>query len=157
MRKEIRPPHIPFYPDDFLGSGKVAVMNTTAIGAYFLLLLRAWREKPPCSIPNDDKVLSQYTKLSMKDWLKVKMVVLSPWKKCKNNRLFQPRLRREFQKYLHAVQKMSIAGRKSSKMRQKTDSILSCDTINKLTHLASTLQAPCKHLATTKPIKDLKK
>ena len=37
-------PAFQFYPDDFLGSGKVGTMTTDEVGAYTLLLCLEWNE-----------------------------------------------------------------------------------------------------------------
>ena len=47
MSRHNDPPYFPFYPDDFASDGKVEAMTTEEVGAYTLLLCKAWREDPP--------------------------------------------------------------------------------------------------------------
>ena len=62
------PPYFPFYPDDFACDGKVEAMTTEEVGAYTLLLCKAWREDPPGSIPDDDRVRARWTRLTPDRW-----------------------------------------------------------------------------------------
>ena len=70
-------PYFPFYPDDFSSDGKVEAMTTIEVGAYILLLCKAWKEKPRGTLPNDDKVLARYARLDPHDWSAAKPRVLS--------------------------------------------------------------------------------
>jgi len=50
-------PSFQFYPANFLGSNKVSMMSTEALGAYVVLLCREWQEDD-CGLPTDDASLS---------------------------------------------------------------------------------------------------
>jgi len=93
-----RPPYFPFYPRDFASDGKVEAMSTAAVGAYILLLCKAWHESPPCSIPDNDSTLARWARLSADEWSSVKQAVLSAWTLC-GDRWTQGRLLREFEGY----------------------------------------------------------
>jgi uncharacterized protein YdaU (DUF1376 family) len=51
MPKNVDAPAFMFYPDDFTSDGKVEAMTTEEVGAYLLLLCKAWREKPRQPFP----------------------------------------------------------------------------------------------------------
>lgn len=55
-RKKI-PASFPFFPDDWLGSSKVAVMSLAEQGAYLRLLCHQWND-PTCTLPDDDARLA---------------------------------------------------------------------------------------------------
>ena len=70
-------PSFLFYPDDFSCDGKVEAMTTEEVGAYILLICKAWREKPTATIPNNDSVLSRWARLTPDRWADVRANV--PW------------------------------------------------------------------------------
>lgn len=47
----------PFFPDDWLGSSKIAVMTREQEGVYIRLLAHAWND-PTCSLPTDPRKLA---------------------------------------------------------------------------------------------------
>jgi uncharacterized protein YdaU (DUF1376 family) len=77
MSRHNDPPYFPFYPDDFACDGKVEAMTTEEIGAYTLLLCKAWCEDPPGSIPDDDRVLARWTRLAPDRWKECRTGVLA--------------------------------------------------------------------------------
>lgn len=56
-RKNDVPASFPFFPDDWLGSSKVAVMTLAEQGAYIRLLAHQWND-PTCTLPDDDAKLA---------------------------------------------------------------------------------------------------
>jgi uncharacterized protein YdaU (DUF1376 family) len=58
----MRAPSFQFYPTDWLASTKVALMTPAQEGAYIRLLCYAWSD-PDCSLPDDDQVLAQLSRL----------------------------------------------------------------------------------------------
>jgi uncharacterized protein YdaU (DUF1376 family) len=101
MPKDEEAPSFQFYPDDFVSDGKVEAMTTEEVGAYILLLCKAWREKPAGTIPNDDKILARWTRMSQSRWLDCKPAVLCPFKACNGGaRYAQARLQKEYAKML---------------------------------------------------------
>ena len=117
MSKHDRPPFFPLYPADFVSDGDVEAMSTLEIGAYFLLVCKAWAENPPASIPADDRILARWTRLSDKEWRDCKGAVLRAWKLKKDKRYHQKRLREEYDKFLNARKNKSISGKKGAKNR----------------------------------------
>lgn len=82
-----------FYPDDFSSDGKVEAMTTEEVGAYILLLCKAWRESPVGSIPADDAVLARWTRLTPDRWAECSSRVLAPFKLGTDGRWHQRRMR----------------------------------------------------------------
>ncbi len=58
-------PALPFWTDAYLGD--TSHLTTIEHGAYLLLLFTAWRSKD-CSLPDDDKLLARYARLSPAQW-----------------------------------------------------------------------------------------
>lgn len=114
---EQRPPYFPFWVDDFLADDNVGAMNTEEIGAYLLLLLRAWKQTPVASIPNDDDTLCRWCKLSAKKWERVRINILVCWELRDDGRLYQKRMEREFTILLERAEKASENGKKGNKIR----------------------------------------
>lgn len=115
-------PYIPFYVRDFAADGKVEVMKTEQVGAYTLLLLKAWHETPPCTIPNDDRVLSIWTRLKPSVWAKVRAEVMACWTLDETTgRYFQKRLKAEYDKLVEARERRSKCGQKGNAKRWRGD------------------------------------
>lgn len=93
MGKEL--PYFPFYPKDFAADGKVEAMTTLEVGAYMLLLCKAWHETPPCSVPDDDFVLARWARLTEAEWSQARTRVRACWQ-LRDGRLYQPRLEAEY-------------------------------------------------------------
>jgi uncharacterized protein YdaU (DUF1376 family) len=91
-------PYFPLYVKDFATSGRVEAMTTAEVGAYMLLLCKAWLETPPATIPDDDKILARWARLNPAEWSECKQAVLSCFKASGDGRLVQPRLRAEYDK-----------------------------------------------------------
>lgn len=117
MPKYERPSYFPLYPNDFTSDGKVEAMSTREVGAYFLLICKAWAETPPASIPDDDDILSRWTRLSIQEWRDCKEAVLKAWVLRKDGRYHQKRLRAEFDKILKLMKTKSNSGKKGAKIR----------------------------------------
>lgn len=111
MPRDGRPPYFPFYPDDFVSDGDVEAMRTEEVGAYILLLCKAWREDPPCSIPNDDRLLAKWSRLTDQAWLEARPAVLACWDLRRDGRLYQKRLRLEYEKLRTRHRLLSQQGR----------------------------------------------
>jgi uncharacterized protein YdaU (DUF1376 family) len=70
-------PALPFWTDAYLADTRH--LTTLEHGAYFLLMMEAWR-RPTCSLPDDDRMLARLAGLSLDEWEEVKIVVMSFWK-----------------------------------------------------------------------------
>lgn len=111
----------PFYPRDFASDGNVEAMHTLAVGAYILLLCKAWHENPPASIPNDDAVLARWARLTPEEWSKVRDSVLAAWTTSEDGRLIQPRLLAEYEDAVLHSTRRSDAGRTNVRQRWEKD------------------------------------
>jgi uncharacterized protein YdaU (DUF1376 family) len=88
-------PAFQFYPDDFLGSSKVAVMTPTEIGVYVLLLCMDWNGH---GISYNPKLLARYCRMSEADFVEAWEVVGPCFETGEDGKLYNPRLIREREK-----------------------------------------------------------
>lgn len=65
-------PALPLWTDAYLGDTNH--LTTIEHGAYLLLLMTAWRSKDGM-LPNDDKLLSRYAKLTLGQWKRIKPIL----------------------------------------------------------------------------------
>jgi uncharacterized protein YdaU (DUF1376 family) len=113
-----RPPAFQFYPNDWLSSLKITLMSPAEEGAYIRLLCYAWADAD-CSLPDDDTVLAQLSRLG-EGWLNGASTVI---RKCfeahpeKEGRLVNLRLLEEKQKQEAWREKSRIGGLESGKSR----------------------------------------
>lgn len=98
MARIEHPPAFQFYVKDFSGDGKVEAMTTEFVGAYILLLCKAWFEQPCGSVPDNDAILSRWTRMDMQSWLQAKPSVMAPFKLKTDGRWYQKRMCEEFAK-----------------------------------------------------------
>lgn len=122
MPRDTEPNWFPFYVDDFLSDNVVDCMNTTQVGAYLLLLLRAFREKPPASLPDDDGRLARWARLTPAEWQDQKDGVLSAWTLGKDGRWYQAKLRAVYDKTCSLLSKRAEAGRAGAAAKWQTHS-----------------------------------
>jgi uncharacterized protein YdaU (DUF1376 family) len=66
-------PAIPLWTDAYLGD--TGHLSCIEHGAYLLLLITMWRAKDQ-KLPNDDKMLARYCRLSGTQWQRIKPVIL---------------------------------------------------------------------------------
>lgn len=92
MSRREKPSHIPLFPDSYLAD--TTHLTTEQHGAYFLLLMAAWRSND-CSLPHDEERLAKLAGLSVAKWRKVGPAVLEMWT-CEGGRCWQKRLRHEW-------------------------------------------------------------
>jgi len=111
MPRDDKLPWFQFYPDDFSGDGKVEAMSTTGVGAYMLLLCKAWREDPIASLPNDDTILARWSRLTSEEWQSHKTEILAAFTLREDGRWYQSRLECEFIKAMNLKKKKSEAGK----------------------------------------------
>jgi uncharacterized protein YdaU (DUF1376 family) len=87
-------PAFQFYPDDFLGSSKVAVMTPTEIGVYVLLLCMDWNGH---GITYNPKLLARYCRVTEAEFVEAWEVVGQCFEEL-DGKLYNPRLIREREK-----------------------------------------------------------
>lgn len=115
-------PYIPFYVRDFTADGKVEAMTTEQVGAYTLLLCKAWLETPPCSIPNDDLVLAKWARVKPAAWKKLRPGVMACWTLDEQTgRYFQKRLKAEYDRLQESRDRRSKAGQNGNAKRWQSD------------------------------------
>lgn len=107
-----------FYPRDFASDGAVEAMSTKAVGAYILLLCKAWFETPAGTIPDDDMTLARWARMSDMDWDSVKAEVMAAFRKS-GGRWKQKRLAEEYAKAHNKSEALSQAGRKGAEARYR--------------------------------------
>lgn len=117
MPKDSKPPAFQFYVDDFSSDGNVEAMTTKEVGAYILLMCKAWREEPPGSIPNDDRVLARWSRLAPDEWSECRTGVLAAFRLGTDSRWHQKRLRKEYDKLLAFQKDRSVNGKKGAETR----------------------------------------
>lgn len=113
-------PYFPFYVDDFVSDGNVEAMTTLEVGAYTLLLCKAWKEKPRGTLPDDDVVLARWARVTPDQWREVRPRVLACFRLGRDGRWHQKRMELEARKLHDLSNKRSQAGREGAKGRWQT-------------------------------------
>jgi hypothetical protein len=87
-----RLPWVPVYADRLWESNFFAVATDAEFKAAFCLWLKAWNQKPPGSLPTDDRLLCRLAELNgnLAKWRKVKRIALRHWIECDDGRLYHP-------------------------------------------------------------------
>jgi len=117
-RMKCKAPAFQFYPGDWLSSPKIALMTPAEEGAYIRLLCYAWAD-PECSIPDDDTILTNLSRLG-EGWLKGGSIKI---RECftahpkKPGRLFNERLMEERKKQQAWRKKSQEGGKRSAASR----------------------------------------
>ena len=114
-------PYFPFYVRDFASDGKVEAMSTESVGAYILLLCKAWHERPAGSIPDHDPTLARWTGLALDRWSQCRADVLAPFTKRTDGRWHQKRMQAEHRKLLELRRLRSKAGAQGNVKRWQSD------------------------------------
>ncbi len=71
-----------------LGSELVALSTGDEFKAAVLLWCRAWKQRPACSLPNDDRVLASFAQVPAAKWRKVRDMALRGFVLCSDGRLY---------------------------------------------------------------------
>lgn len=104
-----KPAAMPVFGDAYLAD--TTHLTTEEHGAYFLLLLAAWRQDD-CALPNDERKLARISGLSLRKWKVIAPTIMEFWT-VEDGRIFQGRQRRE---HTYVLQK-SASNRKSAEAR----------------------------------------
>lgn len=107
-----KPPYFQFYPRDFCSDHAVEAMDTEAIGAYILLLCKAWGETPIGTLPDDDRLLARWSRLSPERWSELRPQVVAAFTVGADSRWHQKRMRKEAEAYLSKCKKASESAKK---------------------------------------------
>jgi len=88
-------PHLPWVPvhvDRLFNSTVFAVATDAEFRAAFCLWVKSWGQKPPGSLPSNDRELCYLAQLGgdLAKWGKVKRIALRHGKKCDDGRLYHP-------------------------------------------------------------------
>lgn len=116
-------PALPIFTDAFIAD--TLHLNALQTGAYFMLLMVAWRTKE-CALPDDDDRLAAFARLDKRTWLKNRDVILSFWHRNNAGHLYQKRLTDERKLAEDRRNQAVQAGRASAlkrKERHSTDVI----------------------------------
>lgn len=122
-------PFFPAYPADWLSSGTRAQLTTEQVGIFWELCFHAWLEED-CGLPNDERTLAAYARLTQERWDEVGRPVIelafnvssngrSTPVAQKRERLFNKRLLKERRIAEGRSRQASRAGRKSGEVRAK--------------------------------------
>ncbi len=109
-------PWFPLYVNEFLLSTDVQCMNTTQIGAYFLLLCNSWTQKEPCFLPCDQKKIQSITKLSDTQWHSYKSGILDKFRQ-KGDKIYNPKLLSIYEEKVKIYELKSQGGKNGAKSR----------------------------------------
>jgi uncharacterized protein YdaU (DUF1376 family) len=115
------PPAFQFYANDFASSATVEAMSTKAVGAYVLLLCKAWHQDPVGTIPENDDILSKWARVSRREWENIKKSVLAAFELI-DGRWHQERMKTEWQKLLTHRAERAESGANGAKKRWQKDS-----------------------------------
>lgn len=126
MLMPAKPHYMPLYWNDLLGDNLVRAMNTAEFGAYMFLLGAAWQEEPPATLPNNDQVLANLTRLAPPAWQEIKLAVLAPFELQKDGRLIQKRLLKVYKEVVSQMRfnkkrARDAANKRWGKQNPKTD------------------------------------
>lgn len=102
---DFKSPAFQFYPNDFLGSAKVAAMTLEEVGLYTLLLCYDWNE---VGLPESPEVLAKLLRISPRTFKKLWRTVGENFTK-RGNRYYNKRLDAERRKQLERKQKAADA------------------------------------------------
>lgn len=71
-----------------MASELVALSNHTVVAAALFLWCRAWKQRPAASLPDDDRVIAAFAKLSLAKFKPLKAEILRGFVKCSDGRLY---------------------------------------------------------------------
>lgn len=118
-------PAFPIWTDAYLGDTRH--LTAAQHGAYFLLLLTAWRTNN-CALPDDDSNLAKWSCMGLKTWLKNKKVIMNFWD-LENGHWTQAKQIEVRRKVIVNVNQKSQAGYVSGlKRKERSERLLSSRT-----------------------------
>lgn len=112
-------PALPIFTDAFIAD--TVHLTAAQTGAYFMLLMVAWRTSD-CCLPNDDNQLCRFARMDKGNWLKNRDIIMSFWHTTPEGRFYQKRLRDERKLAESRRDQAIIAGRASALKRKERHS-----------------------------------
>lgn len=125
MAKQGAAPWFKFYPKDFSSDEHVEVMSPAAVGAYILLLCKAWHSTPGGTLPNDDRKLARFARMTLAEWKEVRDEVLVAWS-VDGDRIVQRRMQADHEEMSEIGRKRASAGRKAHKSSSERENPGKC-------------------------------
>jgi uncharacterized protein YdaU (DUF1376 family) len=115
-----RPPYYKRYPQDYLSSPTTRRMTLAEHGVYNKLLDHAWLEEPTATLPKDLSILAKLTGIDRRILSKftVKYRGLFSEVPGDSQRIYNPRLKAEYEEFLQSCEKKRLAGVESGKARK---------------------------------------
>lgn len=110
-------PALPIFTDAYLADTRH--LTTLQHGAYFLLMMTAWRSSG-CDLPDDDKLLARWSGLDIRTWKNNKNAVMGLWRLV-SGRWTQGRLKDQHENSCSLVAQRAAAGRSSALKRNNRD------------------------------------
>lgn len=112
-------PSFQFYPADFLSDGNIQLMTQEEIGIHILLMCYAWREsEDQCSLPNDDKKLAKFSRISEKKFKKIKKNIFLAWE-VDEKKITQKRLKEQAELQKERREKLIENGKKGGRPKKE--------------------------------------
>lgn len=108
-----------------MASELVALSSHEVIGAAVMLWCRAWKQRPAASLPNDDKVISAFARMSLPRFRKLRDEVLRGFVLCSDGRLYHQTLsaeaRKAYERKTHFKRKREVDAERLRKWRSTKD------------------------------------
>ncbi len=103
-----------FNVERLMASELVALSSHEVVAAALFLWCRAWKQMPAASLPDDDRVICAYSRLSVTRYRKLKTEILRGFVKCSDGRLYH--------RTLAAEANAAFARKQSFRERREKDS-----------------------------------
>src|SRR5437016_6108982 len=115
-----RPPFYKRFPQDYLSSATTRRMTLAEHGVYNLLLDYAWLEEQTATLPKDLSILAKLTGIDRRILCKftVKYRGLFSEVPGDSQRIYNPRMKAEYEEFLQTCEKNRLAGRQSARARK---------------------------------------
>ena len=115
-------PYFPLYVDRFLNSDTVAKMTTEGVGAYILLLVRAWKQERPGYLENNDESLAAFARVSIDKWNEIKFKVRAAFRETTDGEfIYQPYMVEVWKELASFKKSQSVSGKRGAEARWKRD------------------------------------
>lgn len=111
-------PAFPLWTDAYLGD--TTHLTTIEHGAYLLLLFAAWRS-PTYDLPDDDRLLARFCRMTPGQWARIRDTIMAYWKMNEQGRWFNGRLLDERDAVRRKIAQRSDAGKASALKRLNRD------------------------------------